>query len=151
MPDFSKLLNSTAGQASRPKTLPAGDFPGIIKGHELKEAPPGKDYSMFVRFHVGLSAWPEGTDEADTQEDKGQGRMGPIDLSKRQLRKDFYDNSLYRLDDFIRSCGVDPAGRSYAEVLPELHGATVIVAVSQYLNQQTNEYGNQIDKLVGVK
>lgn len=83
-----------------------------------------------------------------------EGRPGEfklIDLSKRQLRKDFYDNSLYRLDDFIKSCGIEANGRTYEEILPQLIGSPVIVEVGQYMNQATSEIGNQVVNLAGAK
>lgn len=151
MPDFSSLLKKPAGQAKKPKELPIGHYQGIVKGHSLEQAPPGKDYSAIVRIQIGLTGWPDSVAESDKVQDMGGGETRPIDLSKRQLRKDFYDNSLYRLDDFIRSCGIEPNGRSYEEVLPELTGAQVVAEVGQYLNQTTSEIGNQIVTVVGAK
>ena len=150
MVDFSGLLKAPAGQASRPKPLPVGNYPGIIKSFSMEAAPAGKDYTAMVRFQVGLLDWPElGVSEEDKVQTQPDGSSRQIDLSKRQLRKDFYDNSLFRLDDFIKSCSVEINGRTYEEVLPELIGARVVVGVEQYLNQQTNDLGNQIRNLVG--
>lgn len=147
MPDFSKLLKRPAGEAKEPKALPPGDYTGIIKNWEMKEAPQGKDYESLVRFSIGLVAWPDSMDESDKLDESGEAAM---DLGKRQLRRDFYDNALYRLDELIRSCGVDPAGQTYEETLPQLIGRTVLVEVQQYMNQQTNKIGNQVGKLVGL-
>lgn len=149
MPDFSKLLSTPAGQAKAPKVLVPGNYPGIIKSHELLPAPEGKDYTGIIRFHIGLTDWPDTATEDDKNQETGTGETKPIDLSKRQLRRDFYDNSLKRLDDFIRSCGVDMTGKSYQEVFPELTGCRVTAEVQQYLNQRTNELGNQIGNLTG--
>ncbi len=146
MPDFSKLTSRPAGEAPKPKALPVGNAPGIIKSFELLPAPPGKDYESIVRFQLGLMDWPDTAGEDDKTHD---GR--PVDITKKQLRKDFYDTSLHRLDDLIKSCGVDPKGRTYAEVLPELVGCRVVIGIGQYLNQSTNEVGNQVNTLVGEK
>ena len=147
MVDFSKLLKRPAGEAKRPPALPAGDYSGIIKGYELKEAPQGKDYDVIVRFNVGLREWPDTVDVSD--------REG-IALDKKQLRRDFYLNtsevdSAWRLDEFIRSCGIEPSGRSYEEVLPDVTGSDVLVEVQQYMSERTGEIGNQIGKLLGVQ
>lgn len=151
MPDFSKLMNRPAGVAKAPKVLVPGTYPGIIKGHEVLPGPAGKDYDTIIRFPVGLTDWCDTAGEDDKAQDGKN-----IDLSKRQLRRDFYANtedvnSTKRLDDFIRSCGIEIAGRPYSEVLPELTGARVQVEVQQYLNQRTNELGNQIGNLVGAQ
>lgn len=151
MPDFSALMKRPAGQAKPPKVLAAGNYSGVIKGFEILPAPAGKDYSTIIRFPVGLLDWPETATDEDKTQDSGDGVQKPIDLSKRQLRRDFYDSSLHRLDEFIRSCNIEPAGRSYEEVLPELTGCQVTAEVQQYLNQRTNELGNQIGNLTGAK
>ena len=156
MPDFSKLTSRAAGTAPRPKVLVVGNYPGIIKRHELLDAPAGKDYNIIIRLHVGLLDWPaEGLTEDDKLQDNGVGGKEPVDLSKKQMRKDYFfkesdASSLHRLDELIRSCNVAPAGRSYLEVLPDLTGAHVIVGMGQYLNPTTNEAANQINDLKGV-
>lgn len=141
MVDFTKLLSRPAGEAKKPPILPAGDYPGIIKAWKTGES--RQNRTPFVSFTLGLMAFPADLDEADTQ---------GIDLEKRQLSRDFYitEDALYRLDEFIHSCGVETTGRAYEEVLPELIGAAVLVEVSQYINQRTNEIGNQVAKLVGA-
>lgn len=149
MPDFSKLANAKAGEAKKPKALPEGDYTGVIKGFSFEPAPAGKDYESIVRFNLGLIDWPSTISDEDKQQDLGNGQSRPIELSKRQLRRDFYDNVLYRLDDFIKSCGVDMNGRTYSEVLPELTGKRVIVQVKQYLNERTSEIGNNVGDLKG--
>lgn len=151
MPDFSKLANAKAGEAKKPKALPEGNYLGIIKNFSFEPAPPGKDYETIVRFNLGLMDWPAEISDDDKQQDMGNNVFKPIDLSKRQMRRDFYDNVLYRLDDFIKSCGIEANGRSYSEVLPELQGKHVTVQVKQYLNERTSEIGNNVGDLTGVQ
>lgn len=149
MPDFTKLASAKAGEAKKPPALPEGNYTAVIKSWSFEPAPAGKDYESIVRFNLGLMDWPDGTAEADKTQDMGNGNSRPIDLSKRQMRRDFYDSVLYRLDDFIKSCGVDMNGRTYAEVLPELIGKRVVAEVKKYMNERTNEIGNNIGNLVG--
>lgn len=138
MANFSELLKKPAGEAKKPPALPAADYPGIIKSFELGDN--NKNKTPYVRFHLGLLGAAETVDAAEFE---------GIDLSKRQLRRDFYltEDSLWRLDEFLRAVGVESAGRNYEEVLPEVVGKNVVVEVQQYLNQQTNEIGNQVGKL----
>ncbi len=151
MVDFSRLANSKAGEAKKPKALPEGNYTAIIKSWSFEPAPPGKEYESIVRFNLGLMDWADGVSDADKQQDMGNGQFKPIDISKRQMRRDFYDNVLYRLDDFIKSCGVDMNGRTYQEVLPELVGKRVVAQVKQYLNERTSEIGNNIGDVAGEK
>lgn len=157
MPDFSKLYRRQAGIAKRPSALPvsqADDYPGIVKSFEYVEAPTNRpvEYESIVRVHLGLTDWPEsGVDPEDQMEDDPQqeGAKRPIDLSRRRLRIDFYDNALYRLDEFIASCGIESAGRTYEDVLPELVGKEVLIEVQQYTNQRTGDIGNQVGRISG--
>ena len=152
MPDFSKLYKAPAGVAKRPQALPVSTgepYPGIVKSFELVEAPAGRNYSTIVRFHLGLTGWPDGVEESERLEDGPDGQPRPIDLSKRQQRRDFYDHMLYQLDDFVRSCGINPEGRTYEEVLPELVGAEVQVEIGQYLDRN-NEIRNQVNNIAGT-
>ena len=157
MPDFSKLYKRPAGVAKRPTALPVSqgeDYPGIVKSFELVEPRPGGrpvEYETIIRFHVGLTGWPDGVAPEDRMEDDPMhpGEQREIDLSRRQLRRDFYDNSLYRLDEFLASLGIEQSGRKYEEVLPEAIGKEVLVEVQQYLNQTSGEVGTQIGRMTG--
>jgi hypothetical protein len=156
MPDFSALLKRPAGEAKRPPELFPGDYYGLIKGHEVGDNNQNK--TPYVRYQVVLQDWPENSaDEWSVMDPETQSSYtvakSDVDLSKRQMRKDFYltDDALWRLDEFIRSCGIDPRGRDYEEIIPTLIGQPVMVEVQQYLNQRTNVTGNQIGKLVGAR
>ncbi len=150
MPDFSNLLKSPAGEAPKPKALPLGNYKGVIKNQEVVAAPPGKDYQMIVRIHVGLTEWPDNASDSEKQQETRPGEFKQIDLSKRQMRKDFYDTSLFRLDDLIKSCGIEPAGRTYEEILPQLVGSPIVVDMGFYLNKE-NETQNQIVSITGAR
>lgn len=148
-PNFSHLLKRPAGQAKKPEALPIGDYHGIIKGFEIGDQ--NKNKTPYARLQLGLMGWPDSVDEAERQQSGPDGKSTPIDLSKRQLRRDMYldDPSLWRLDEFLRSCGIEPEGRTYEECLPELVGHQVTIEVQQYLNEKTSEIGNQVGKLTG--
>jgi len=149
MVDFSTLLRKPAGQAPKPKALPPGDYTGAIAKFEVGDN--NKNKTPYVRFFLNLTGWPDSVDEADRTQD-GPSGSHPIELGKRQLRRDFFltDDALWRLDELLRSCGIDPSGRSYEECLPEAAGAQVVVEVQQYMNQTSGEIGNQVGKVVGA-
>lgn len=149
-PNFSHLLKRPAGQAKKPEALPVGDYPGIIKGFEIGDQ--NKNKTVYARFQLGLTAWPDSVDETERSKTGADGKTEAIDLSKRQLRRDFFltDDALWRLDEFLRSCGIEPEGRTYEECLPEAVGQQVTVEVQQYLNEKNNEIGNQVGKVTGA-
>ena len=138
MVDFSSLLKKPAGEAKKPRALPAADYPGIIKSFEYGDN--NQNQPPYVRFGLGVTGPAPSVDSAEFTD---------IDLSKRQLRRDFYltDDAFWRLDEFLRNIGLDPKGRSYEEVIPEAVGTPVTLEVQQYLNQTSNEIGNQVGKV----
>jgi hypothetical protein len=151
MVDFSSLLKKPAGLAVKPAALVAGDYPVKIKSFEVGDQ--NKNKTPYVRYFLAITGWPDSVAEDDRVQKNPDGSTASIDLSKRQPRRDFFltDDAMWRLDEFLRSCGVEPKGRSYEEVIPEVVGADCVAEMQQYLNQTSNEIGNQIGKLVGVK
>ena len=153
MPDFSQLLRKPAGEAKKPPVLPMGDYPAVVRGFEFGDQ--NRNKTPYVRFQTSLQDWPkDSSDEWTVVDGEGNATVvckDDVDLSKRSMRKDFFltEDSLWRFDEFIRSCGINPNGRMYEEIIPEIVGQPVLAEVTQYLNQQTNETGNQIGKLVG--
>lgn len=150
MPDFSKYLKRPAGKAVRPSPLPVETYPGIIKSYEYGDQ--NKNKTPYVRFHLSLTGWPESVSENDRQQANADGVLEPIDLSKRRLRRDFFltDEAYVRLDEFLRSCGIDLSdGPDYEVVIPQVVGCPVNVEVQQYLSSTTNEIGNQAGKVFG--
>jgi len=149
-PNFAHLLKRPAGKAKKPEALPQGDYPGIIKSFEYGDA--NKNKTPYVRFHLGLLGWASDVSEDDKFQSDGDGGKAPVDITKRQPRRDFFltDDAFWRLDEFLRSCGIEPAGRSYEEVIPDAVGQQVTVEVQQYMNERTNEIGNQVGRLAGT-
>ena len=152
MPDFSSLLKKEAGKAKKPATLPAGDYPGIIKSHEYGDQ--NRNKTPYVRFNVGLTDWPASLGDSWEEADISTGEVrtvarSEVDLSKRSMRRDFYltDDAMFRLDAFLRDLGVDMAGHDYESIIPTLTGTPVLVTVEQYVNQQSNEMGAQVKQL----
>lgn len=158
MPDFSQLLRKPSGEAKRPPVLPVGDYSGIIKSFEYGDDNQKK--TPYVRFHLALTGWPASAPQQWTNTDS-EGKsytvtQADVDLSKKQMRKDYFlrspdgdDNILWRLDEFLKSCKL-PLGAEYEAMIPQVVGQSIIVGVGQYLNKNTNEIGNQVDKLMGA-
>jgi hypothetical protein len=142
MVDFSSLLRKPAGEAKKPPALPAGDYRGIVKSYELGDN--NKNKTPYVRIHVTLVSFPDDMDDDEIR--------GSVDLSKRAQRKDFYlsEDSMWRLDKFLRSCGLELSGRAYDEVLPELVNSEVVAVLKQRLNHETSEPMSFMDDVVGM-
>lgn len=130
MPDFTSLLSKPVADVKRPEALPAGIYPGVIKGYELGDQ--NKNKTPYVRFSLGLTGWPEGAEAIEG-----------VDLSHRSLRRDYFltEDALWRLKDLMESLGIKAA--TFADGLPETQGASVQIEVQQYMSQQ-NDIGNQV-------
>lgn len=163
MPDFTQLLRKPSGTAQRPPTLPGGDYRAITRKFEWGASDQKK--TPRLRYAVGLLDWPsDAPDEWDEVDENGKVwhyAKSDIDLGKRQQTFDFYfpvdentgeatDGSLWRLDEFLRSVGVEPDGRDYQELIPETVGQEVLLVMKQELNNNTNRIFCRPDRMIGT-
>lgn len=140
--DLSKLLSRPVDDAKRPVPLPAGIYHGNIAKFSFDVSKEKK--TPFCRFMVN-------TTSADKSIDPSL--LADIDLSKKQLRKDFYltPDSEYRLADFLHSCGISTAGQSWGASIPNCVNAQVIITVIQKQNQNDpSEFFNEIGDIKGT-
>lgn len=153
MPDFSSFLKSTSGTAKKPESLPTDDYPAVVKSFEYGDQ--NKNKTPYLRVHFGFigPGFAAGNQEALAALN--------IDVSKRQIRRDFYTRGkdendaaaeqacMYRLDQFLRSCGVEPGGgKTYDELIPQIVGAQVLLGVTQKMNENTSEFFNEVATVV---
>lgn len=153
MPDFSSMLRNPAGQAKKPETLPTDDYPGVVTSFEYGDN--NKNKTPYLRVHFRLL----GAGQADGNAD-ALAALG-IDPSKRQLRRDYYlrgkdandkeaqNSCLFRIDEMLRACGVEPNGQAYDELIPTIIGANVLLQVKQRLNENSDsgDMFNEIGKV----
>lgn len=142
--DFSSLLSKPADDIKRPPALPAGSYFGIIDKHELGESREKK--TPFVSYTVKLTG--------EFGEDVSADDVSDIEINKRVMRKDFYltEDALWRLKEFLESCGIPSAGRSLGEMIPEAVQCRVLCEISSQIDRKDPEAPprNQIEKLVGA-
>ena len=127
MSNFKELLSVKVDDVKAPAPLPEGTFHGTIGGYEYGDN--NAKRTPYVRFALKFHSAGEDIDQAD---------MADIDLSKRKMYTDFYltPDSQYRLKDFLVSLGMDVAGRSFDELIPEAVGANIIAYVTQRFNPE---------------
>jgi|EndMetStandDraft_8_1072994.scaffolds.fasta_scaffold146964_2 hypothetical protein len=144
-PDFSQLLKTNLDTVKKPPTLPAGTFHGRISKYEFGESAEKK--TPYLRLHLQLLS--PGADIAS--EDMRDSEGVSIDLAKRQMRKDYYltEDAMYRLKEFIESCGISTAGRSLDVTIPELLNAPVLVGIIQSNSKDGTEQYNNVQTLKG--
>lgn len=142
--DFRSLLAQPLDDVKRPQPLPAGDYNGVIKSFEFMES--SKKKTPFVRFHLGITAPGEDVIAQESEVLKG------IDLAKKQINGDYFftDDAKYRLKDFLESCNINTAGRTWDETIPEAINQQVMMtlALEPDQNDPMIQY-NRVTKLVG--
>lgn len=147
--NVSDFLNMPSGKSVRPVALPIETYSGIITSFERGESRQRK--TPLVRFNVRLLDWPASIPESARMQPDGDGVLQPIDLSKKTFRSDFFitEDALFRLDDFLRSCGIEPDGTPYGALCARTIGARVSVEMGQYISESTGEIGNQVNRIYG--
>lgn len=138
---FRELLSQPTDSVERPRALAAGHYLGEIKSHEFGLS--RQKQTPYVRFILVPSE--ETTDIAE-------GANAGVDLSKRELRKDYYitPNAIYRLSDMLDAVLGKTTGRSFDERIPETRGARIMFAVTQRENEDGTETFNDIGNIVAV-
>ena len=118
---FRELLSQPTDSVERPRPLADGHYIGEMKGHEFGLS--RQKQTPFVRFIL--------TPEEETA-DVPAGANSGLDLSRRELRKDFYITpiALYRLSDMLDAVLGKQSGRSFDERIPETRGQRVMFAVT---------------------
>ena len=142
MADFKSLLSKRVDDAERPDILPAGNYEGVVTDYIPKESNTAEKTPQ-VQINVRLTSASDDIDPEDLINPKGK----EIKVADRRLRHDFWldEENQWKLSEFIRSCGVETAGRSFGETLPELKNAPVFVLVVQTPDKQKrNEDGSPI-------
>lgn len=145
MPDFSQLLRRPAGGHKKPPVLPPGDYEGVIVSHLMDES--GQKKTPYLRIMIRPSGWPANVPDSWEVFNTTTGQMETVtkemvDLTKKQLRKDFYltEDAFWRLDEFLAAEGVLAEGKTYEECFPELVGKPVLMEVINKQNQDGESF-----------
>jgi hypothetical protein len=141
--DFTALLNQNFDDIKAPLPLPEGTYYGVVENYKFEETREKK--TPYVRFNVKLTGAHESIDET---------LLEGVDLSKRSFRKDFFltADATIRFKRFVVSLGIDGAGRSLGELMPEIVGQTVQVTIKQRPGRDPSEPPmNDIDQISGVQ
>jgi len=139
--DSRTLLQKPADEIKRPPVLPAGTYHGIVKSYEFKKSK--EKQTPYVEVILGLQAPGDGIDPETV--------IG-IDFSKKQLRKSYFltEDAIYRLKEFLESCGHPTTSRTLGEVIPEMVNSPVLIEVTQRNSQDGSEIFNDAGNVKGA-
>lgn len=150
--DPVSALRPSARDTLPPPTIPADVYPGVIKSYEITTS---TNNNPILRLPVGLLDWPDSVDAGQRVQHGPEGEAIPIDLSRKQLRKDFFltPAAYFRLENFLVAMGfeiqVDSAGnKDYETPVSQLIGKKVGVEVQRILARNTSEFINVVGELV---
>ncbi len=141
--NFRDLLSFNTDEVERPKPLPAGHYLGVIRSHEF--AMSKNKGTPFVRFLIVPESPTD--DVIDHNND-----LASIDLSRRELRRDYYitPQSRYRLADMLDAVLGKTTGRTADERIPETTGARVIFGVTQRTSEDGQDTYNDVTSIVAA-
>jgi hypothetical protein len=148
MSNFKELLDTNVDNIKAPPALPEGNYHGTILSYEFGDD--NKNKTPYARFKVQLHS---------AGDDVNQSDLVDIDLSKRIFASDVYlqtrtgEDQRFRLVNFIKSLGIDVAGRQLIELVPETVGGNVMLYIEQYFNPNAAEgepARNRVGRMTGV-
>jgi len=149
--DPTSLLRPSAKTTLPPPCIPADLYPGVIKSYEIAQSSNG---NPLLRLPVGLLDWPDSISAEDRVQKTEDGDSIPIDLGRKQMRKDFFltPAAYFRLENFLVAMGFDietdaEGNKDYETPVSQLIGKKVNVEVQRILNRQ-NEFINVVGELL---
>lgn len=139
--DFKALLQKPVDSVKAPEPLPEGHYNGRIAKYEFGESQQKK--TPYVRFALSLDS---------AREDVDQAALADMDLSKKQLRKDYYltEDALFRLRGLLEACNVSIEGRSFDVAIPELIGTMVNVEVIRKPSTDGESFFNEVKDITAA-
>jgi len=146
VPNFSHLLRKPVSDAKKPPVLPEGTYYGQITKHDLGESAQKK--TPFLQWS---GTYTHAEDSVDLRDEAGE----PIVLEGKRFQFSHYltEDSLYRLREFLESCGLETEGRSFEELIPQAIGKSVMLEIIQapIEDKQTGETRmiHRVNNIVG--
>lgn len=140
--DLRTLLDVPVDSIKKPPVWPAGLYYGHIAKYEPGESREKK--TPFLRIFVNVSRADESIPKEMLEVDGV-----PIDLTKRQLRKDYYltEDAKFRLVEMIKAVGIETEGKSLGQVIPALVNRPVMIDVTHRGSQDGTELYTEISDL----
>lgn len=142
--DLRALLDVPVDSIKKPANWPAGPYHGFIEKYEPGTSREKK--TPYLRVFVRITRAGDSIPQDLLKDANGD----PIDVSKRQFRKDYYltDDAKWRLVEMIQKVGVETEGKSLGSCIPELVTKPVLVQLGLRANEQGTEMFNELQDIV---
>jgi hypothetical protein len=129
---FSSILDKAPSEIERPKPLPAGEYVCIVDG-QPKFDKSAKKQTDYVEFSLKPMEAMESVDEDALASALIRGNGEKKLLSDSRIRATYYltEDSLYRLKDFLKHCGLDldEDDKSIRQWIEETPGCNIIATI----------------------
>lgn len=137
-PNFGSLLDTKADDVERPKARPEGSYLFVVKGMPRMDKS-SKKQTEFVEFTLACVKAGNDVDEEMLKEAGG--------IADWTTRATYYltDGALWRLKDFLESCGITVEGRTLREALDD----TPNCQVGGYIKHEPSQDGETIFARLG--
>jgi hypothetical protein len=141
-PHFASVLDTPVGDIERPKPLPPGQYVCVVQGQPRIDKS-AKKQTEFSEYTLKLLEAMDTVDEEAlttylTNKDGSKKRLQDV-----TTKVTFYhtENSVYRLKDFLRHCGLDiddaeSEGTSLRQLIAEVPGRQVIATITHEASQR---------------
>lgn len=140
-PQLASILDRQYGDAERPKPLPVGTYRTVVTGAPRFDKSARKG-TPFVEFTLKFLSAEDDVDEDDLAHALTKKSGETVPLSSKTTRVTFYEteDAIWRLDEFIKHCGVDAEGMSRRQAIAECQNCEVLV----FMKHTPSEDGEQM-------
>lgn len=144
-PNFSNLLNKPADDIKKPPVLPEGTYFGTLTGQPTF----GESSQKKTPFVQWTGQYSHAAPDIELVDEEGK----PINLEGKKFYFSHYltEDAMWRLVEFIKSCGVETEGRTLSELIPQCAGKAVQLSVVQRPNKDETGMVNNIQEMVGTE
>jgi hypothetical protein len=136
---FRSLLQKTSETVDRPRALAVGHYKGEIKNYEFGVSK--QKQTPFLRLFLVPH---------EEMEDVLEGANDGIDITKREIRADYYivDKALFRLANMLDAVLGKASWVPFDERIPTLRGTRVIFQLTQRPNEDETEIYNDVRSII---
>ena len=144
---FSDILKTKASEVERPAAMPVGDYVVVVTGQPRQDKS-AKKQTPFVEFTYKVLEAMESVDEEQLTEWLTNKKGEKKKLTEVTIKDTYYltENSLWRLTDMLKACGLDTeSDMSLGQLIEEAPGSQLIVT----LRHESFQDGSGVQARVG--
>ena len=149
--NLASILDRPYGDAERPKPLPVGTYRTIVTGAPRFDKS-AKKGTPFVEFTLKFISAEEDVDQDDLETALTKKSGDTVPLQNKTTKVTYYEteDAIWRLDEFIRHCGVDAEGMSRRQAVAECQNCEVLVSLKHTPSEDGEQMYANVSKTASV-